>query len=541
MDWRKEKEAVEAKLPVGFVAAELGTHGAVFLRAGPGDWKRTDTGMEGVIHDEREYSPRLLCVNAKERLALDRLLSAGDLEPIQASDLDHEYRSHVNGETERFTHEKLGKLVANLGQLYRLTEVANDRWQADIEKAEEEVRAEFESAQTVTLAERMVKQGLGAVSCFDGYEGCWFELRPLRRTPTGFELRPARLKQKVGYETVYRGGYRDLALLGAFPIDEKEVYLPTVTAFERFGVPVEMDSIVAPVNHENIHADWRRARWTPIARQQDIRIHVENACSWDDDEAPVGFATGDISIEGGAAVNTRAGWREGSDVVFYGQYSTALDPFQANRYRSVDELVGDLKKDGRFITDYRLVKGHVDAEQDLLNRLSAGMVLERGQGWLLMFPRENKIHGDLWTVDRKLVARLLEKQTVVVTEKIFTDYFHQDIYALADGELAKNAPPLPKPKKKRDRSKIVARDDDGKAITKNDLARESYMRPPEGMPFNLSPPFDFHGSEDEWDDLQLIEQVKYRRRHQKPEGAVVPVVAAATEFDIDEFDWPKEN
>lgn len=59
---------------------------------------------------------------------------------------------------------------------------------------------------------------------------------------------------------------------------------------------------------------------------------------------------------------------------------------------------------------------------------------------------------------------------------------------------------------------IVAHDEAGRPITRADLHHESYSKPLDGMPFNLAPPFDFDGDEDDWEEQNLIKTVKERRR-----------------------------
>ena len=63
-----------------------------------------------------------------------------------------------------------------------------------------------------------------------------------------------------------------------------------------------------------------------------------------------------------------------------------------------------------------------------------------------------------------------------------------------------------------EKSAVVANDDDGHPITEQDLVLESHRRPLADNPANLIPPFEFEGDEDDWEDQQLIEAVKARRR-----------------------------
>lgn len=71
--------------------------------------------------------------------------------------------------------------------------------------------------------------------------------------------------------------------------------------------------------------------------------------------------------------------------------------------------------------------------------------------------------------------------------------------------------PISEPSEPSD-TDIVAHDDAGKPITRTDLHHESYSKPLDGMPLNLLPPFDSEDDEEEWEEKQLIEAVKERRR-----------------------------
>ena len=62
-------------------------------------------------------------------------------------------------------------------------------------------------------------------------------------------------------------------------------------------------------------------------------------------------------------------------------------------------------------------------------------------------------------------------------------------------------------------SSVVAHNDDGQSITEQDLLTESYQKPLQGSSTaGLLPPFDFDGTEDDWEQQQLIEAVQARRR-----------------------------
>jgi len=61
----------------------------------------------------------------------------------------------------------------------------------------------------------------------------------------------------------------------------------------------------------------------------------------------------------------------------------------------------------------------------------------------------------------------------------------------------------------------VAHDDDGQPITDQDLKTESYQKALQGSTAGLLPPFDFDGTENDWEQQQFIEAVRARRRATK--------------------------
>ena len=64
-------------------------------------------------------------------------------------------------------------------------------------------------------------------------------------------------------------------------------------------------------------------------------------------------------------------------------------------------------------------------------------------------------------------------------------------------------------------SPIVAHDDDGQPITEQDLVAESYQKPLPGSTASLLPPFDFDGTAEDWEQQEMIEAVRTRRRAAK--------------------------
>jgi hypothetical protein len=502
-----------------FIARQL-NRGVHFIKLEDGQWKCIPE--EDDVSDDNTYTISFEDPSAEDQVSLHSLVKSGGMSPVGASSLDR-IRGYGKAPESKVTHSRFETQLAEMNaQLFTMDEDIFQNLTDQLDKVKKVIRNEEDQERTLNAVEKMVRKGLGAVSCYDGHESCWFELRQLTRAETSFTLKTTRTKEEVGYETIDRGYYDENGLLGQIPINEKEVFLPTRKAFEQFGVTITDKSIVAPEDHRKIHADWRRARWTKIARLEDVRIEVvqrERYHFKDDDNEPLlGYDPGDTRISGGPASNCIAAWHEGLKVEFFGEYSTALDPFQANAYDHVDDLVRDLLADGRFVTDYRRIVGHCTTQKDIIAKLDEGMILQDNDRPVLMFPRVDNIHGDLVSVNDQIARGLIKSKQVVVVDQFKTDYAYIAMYARPGSVLAKNAPAPPKPKKKRDRSRVVAHDDEGRAITSNDLNFESYQRPLDGMAFNLVPSFDFDGTDDDWDEQQLIEQVKERRRQLKVEA-----------------------
>jgi hypothetical protein len=490
--------------------AQLASYGTKFVRHADGIWSVTDY-MADYSDDSDELGPidPLADIDGAEIL-----LASGDIVAVEAEDL--RWEAKIGDRTVVWTYEKFTQEMSATGTVYKMTEEARQKWSERIRAAEKVEQDKEEERASATVIERMVREALVAVSKYDGGDYCWFELRHARMVSGELVFGKKAASNHIECEPCYRAD-RD-RLLGAVFIGEDEVYIPTKLAFERFNVQAMHESAIAPDDHRIQYARKRRSMGIQVAEQQEVRINRPTTREfWDDEGEPsMGFKIGDISIEGGCACNAIAAWRDGSGVQFWRQYSSSLDPFQENDYNEVDELVADLLKAGRFVTDYRKIVGDVKDEEEAIQSLKAGSVIEGGHNCLLMNPREDKVHGELRTLNRKVVQSLIANGTIVEIESFKTHYMRKPVYAFADSDLARRLRIITKPPKKaRDRSKILARDDDGVAITRNDIKRQSTLPHPEELPFNLLPPFDFKGSDDDWDDLQLIEAVKQRRRNEK--------------------------
>lgn len=377
------------------------------------------------------------------------------------------------------------------------------------------------------LAIEMARKGLMAVSRFDGHEYCWFDLRPGRKGPEGVTIQGTRTLRKLDYELL--GVAQDIGLVGILPIEGNEVRLPTVAAWAEAGLAFDPSRPHAPADWKRTHGDWRRERWTSNARQDEVRIvprkdmkpffHVVEDRGYRDGN--LGYRLGDVAIEGGAASNTIAVWRPGSPVEFWYAYSCSLDPFTGGDYADIDALVADLHADGRFVSDLRLTSAYLTDDEEVVAKLHEGMVLEQiSNDWFMMLPRVDGRHGELVAVDRAIVTRLFAGERLTSLGHIpfrhgFRQWGEKKSFALTGSALAAAAPkPASRPamKAKRDRSKILARDDKGRPITVNDINRESYLPRLKDGPIEVLPPFDYPGGEEQWEIDQLVEQVKLRRR-----------------------------
>lgn len=518
MTYGKALEIMRRKLPAKAFAARYFSEKSASLAVLMADgetWKEIPCYIEHA--DQWFYADEfeLIDIPPYEFEGFLTLVGEGDVREVHFGELD-DVTDGQRGAKVVTTYRTLEKLLSNGERLFRVKSEVSEHWKREIDAIKKACESEADLEMCLEVVEKMVRKGLVAESQYDGHESCWYVLSPAK-FKAGIQISSRKRAEEVDYERIETAFRDDLPhggpLLAMTAVNDKEVAIPTEAAFKLFGVEITKDSVVAHPDHQRIHDDWRRARWTPTARKEDVRIYVNHYGK--DDHSRIGYAKGDIRIEGGSACNTIAGWREGSPVQFHYTFFSALDPFQTNTYENVDALIAALHKDGRFVTDYRKVIGKIDNEEDLISYLKKGYVIERERDPLLMLPRENKVHGELIALDREMVSKFGTDGLIVKVGSYSNDYFSCDVFAHLASDLAKNAPKERRPKKKRDRSKIVARDDDGKTITKNDLIAESYKRPLDGMPLNLMPPFDFDGTEDDWDELQLIESVKARRRLEK--------------------------
>lgn len=370
------------------------------------------------------------------------------------------------------------------------------------------------------LAIEMARKGLMAVSRFDGHDYCWFDLRPARKGPDGVTVHGTRTLRKLDYDLLRVA--EDIGLVGILPIEGNELRLPTAEAWAAAGLEFDPSRAHAPDDWKRGHAQWRRESWTSHARQDEVRIVPRKDMKpFFHGGGDLGYRLGDVVVEGGAASNTIAVWRPGNPVEFWYSYSCSLDPFTGGDYADIDALVADLHADGRFVSDLRLTVAYLTEDEEVAAKLDGGMVLEQvSNNWFMMLPRIDGRHGELFAVDWEIVARLFAGNRLTSLGHIpfrhgFRQWGEKKSFALTGSSLAAPVPePAPRPaaKAKRDRSKILARDDQGRPITVNDINRESYLPRLKGVPIEVLPPLDYPGGEEQWEIDQLVEQVKLRRR-----------------------------
>jgi hypothetical protein len=503
---KSDRELLDSIAPEALIA-QLAGYGSFLVRQADGKWLITDY-LCGYSDDSNEGFPLDEIIDGN---LAELLVARGELAEATADDLKYERRS-LDGRVTLVTYENFMHSLPAGSKVYKATSDAQEAWHDRIEAAHKKAQAASELQEALEITERMVRNGLCLVSKYNGSDYCWFELHQATLLGDKLQIGKKIPKSHIEVEACYRA--RNEGLLGVVYSSGDEAYYATEKAYNHFEVELSSSSPVVPADHEIQYARSRRAKWQHIAELQEIRIRVPVTSIWDDEDFDmVGFNVGDIPIEGGSCANTIAGWREGVGVIFHCQHSCSLDPFQENHYDDLDELVGDLLKAGRYVTDMRKVVGHVGNEEQALAYLKQGYVLEGGRTWLMMMPRVANVHGDLLSVDSGVARKLLTDAVVVEIESFKTHYISNSVYAHKDSELALTSKLVVKPvKKKRDRSKILAYDDAGKPITRNDVVRQSYMAHPADMPFNIVPPFDFEGTDEKWDELQMIEVVKHVRR-----------------------------
>ena len=253
--------------------------------------------------------------------------------------------------------------------------------------------------------------------------------------------------------------------------------------------------------------------------------------------------------------------------------SRHLTPFFDKEYVGFDELVVDMLRHGYFITDYRQLKGVLRDYNDVLPLIDRGYVIEDFNGQVILVKREQgQLHSEVWVVDADLLWRinkcklvrkersarhgigdrlvyvqgenrlntLSERQRAMLDdcqEKILKEVQGAEVgkacvdepvcvpLALPDEGPRRylNARPLPgrieapafkRPPKAEPMSKdtILGYDDLGGSITFKDVLAEGRRTPPKGLPPDLMPDAPEECSDDQWERLMLIEQIKFRRR-----------------------------
>lgn len=143
------------------------------------------------------------------------------------------------------------------------------------------------------LAIRMVRSRMVAISRFDDFEACWFDLVSASYVGSRISLGQPFRGSRRSYDKVMTA--REIGLLGMLFVDGKEVALPTAAAWEAAGLKLDKSQPHAPSNWECIHADWRRKNWTEIAQSPPPQADRSRVLAHDDDGRPI--TSNDIELE----------------------------------------------------------------------------------------------------------------------------------------------------------------------------------------------------------------------------------------------------
>lgn len=247
-----------------------------------------------------------------------------------------------------------------------------------------------------------------------------------------------------------------------------------------------------------------------------------------------------------------------------------LQPFLENAtYQSIDELAERLVNEGgATLTDLRRPLGFVDNVEEACKLMEHDkLIIEHQYRWsMLMAPRVDGRHGDFWFVDDDVFRCMTDTGLIHLVSKRNQSEYFKNVYlpgprkfddtfplpsngaprsksdvALVEGGSSgfssgllaptrykrKTSPSPPTrsiparglpaigvgPRKAMSSlSEVLAYDDDGGLITGLDLQKEFRKRAPRGLPKDLMPVADPDVSDEEWEKLMLIEQIKFRRR-----------------------------
>jgi hypothetical protein len=253
--------------------------------------------------------------------------------------------------------------------------------------------------------------------------------------------------------------------------------------------------------------------------------------------------------------------------------SKYLIPFLENAYIGFDELLIDMLPHGYFITDYRRLKGVLRDYKDILPYIDRGHVVEDFKGQVTLVKREQgSLHGDIWVVDAFLVqhiekCKLLkrdfaarhgrgDRRVYVLGEarlhtlsdrqrNMLDDCQAKILKEFEDAEAERKhkeeeadrlviepeersrrhvitrpfpgrieAPAFKRPPKAEPVNKdaVMGYDHGGGAITFKEVLAEGRKTPPKGLPPDLMPDAPEDCSDEQWERLMLVEQIKFRRR-----------------------------
>lgn len=497
----------------------------VLLQNPAGDWLRITVSEKDF---DEEWNLVAIPDPETEPLAdqFDMLLAAGDLHFQTPDEMIAAGGERILSHYASVENAVLAALVRATGaRIVTMNGKSTKRWRKAKDKARYEIDDMVADHLALSLVKEMASDRFCAFPKDYGVESenYWYERYPIRTTPHGEVIvsRP-RLKgdsKFIDYDIPHHA--RRMGLVGEILVDDEEVFVLTAKGFETAGVIPGSRDVVAPEGWQAEFDSRRRAYWTRIAEQQHVLVFVRDSDPYRDDEDDqesepmLGWAKGDIVV-GEPGSTSIAVERPGMGFQWIQRYMTAADPFTANEYDHVDELVSDLLAAGRHVTDLRRCIGRVETIDQASQMLDDGMViLQAGYGQYLCKPRENGMHGDLFEIGRGVHRQLWDAKMIVEALGFRSDYHRESLQAKPDHPLVAALKAYKSQKasaRMPDTSPVLGHDDDGLPITENQVIFESYQKPVEGAAFNLLAPFDYPGGDEQYEIDQQVESVRQRRR-----------------------------
>lgn len=278
-------------------------------------------------------------------------------------------------------------------------------------------------------------------------------------------------------------------------------------------------------------------------------------------------------LECGNRNSTRLTLYAGKPVDFGKLPIKPLLPFSQNRYESFDTLAADMLAAGYLITDYRKMDGHLDDYREIAPLLEDHHI-ETYKGQRILIKRDaNGAHDTLWAISRDLMwdlerSRLVKldrfnkyvrysrrvhvagqfsletlpeqkldwlehSRIAAINEAARREQQRIDEEARKEAEAHKAHAPVPTTPsyvmeswgpgrikapafqkhraQPRSPDEILGHDHQNNPITFKEVLQEGRRTPPRGLPKDLTPDAPDDCSDEQWEHLMLVEQIKFRR------------------------------